>query len=96
MTSYTSDPLLRALGDARRLKMGYRDWLDAQREALATRWLATKSDLKTSKRDDSKDACKDRFGISGRGYQFRVWPAARKLAGLTKRARPGPKKQVKK
>ena len=65
-------------------------------EALATEWLAAKPDLKTMKRDDYKDECIDQFGISGRDYQFLVWPAARKLAGLTKRAKPGPKKQIKK
>ena len=48
------------------------------------------------KRDDYKGECIDRFGISGRDYQFLVWPVARKLAGLTMRAKPGPKKQIKK
>ena len=48
------------------------------------------------KRDDYKAECIDLFGISGRAYQFLVWPVARKLAGLTMRARPGPKKQIKK
>jgi hypothetical protein len=98
-SSYTSAPfdrLQRALGDVVWRPKMYRDWLDAQREALATRWLAAKPHLKSAKRDDYKDECKDRFGISGRGYQFRVWPAARKSAGLTKHARPGPKKQAKK
>ena len=42
------------------------------------------------KRDNYKGECIDLFGISGRDYQFLVWPVARKLAGL-KRARPGPK-----
>ena len=78
----------------------------AQHEALATSWGLAKPwrlngsqqsrDLKTMKRDDYKDECITKFGITGRAYQFRVWPAARKLAGLTKRARPGPKKQIKK
>ncbi len=48
------------------------------------------------KRDDYKGECIDLFGISGRDYQFLVWPVARKLAGLTMRAKPGPKKQIKK
>ena len=72
------------------------DVVDELRMAQAIRWLAAKPDLKTMKRDDYKGECIDQFGISGRGYQFRVWPAARKLRGLKKRARPGPKKQVKK
>ena len=77
----------------------------AQHEALATRlgaraawateWLAAKPDLKTITRDDYRDECMRKFGITGRTYQLRVWPAARKLAGLPKRARPGPKKQIK-
>ena len=67
----------------------------ATREAEAIRWLAGKRDLKTMKRDDYKGECIDQFGISGRCYQFRVWPAARQLAGLTKRAKPGPKKSKK-
>ena len=65
-------------------------------EAWATEWLAAKPDLKTTKRDTYKDECITKFGITGRAYQRRVWPAARKLAGLTKRARSGPKKQIKK
>ena len=35
------------------------------------------------KRDDYKAECIDLFGISGRDYQFLVWPVARNLAGLT-------------
>ena len=107
-SSYTSKPfLLRALGDAWRPKtfrnMSLGDCLAAlvvQPEALATsvalaiRWLAAKLD-QTVKRDDYKGECIDLFGISGRDYQFLVWPVARKLAGLTMRARPGPKKQIK-
>jgi hypothetical protein len=64
-------------------------------EAWATEWLAARPDLKTMKRDTYKDECITKFGITGRAYQFCVWPAARKLAGLPKRARPGPKKQIK-
>lgn len=108
-SSYTSKPfLLRALGDAWRPKtfrnMSLGDCLAAlvvQPEALATsvalaiRWLMAKPELKTMKRDNYKGECIDLFGISGRDYQFLVWPVARKLAGL-KRARPGPKKQIKK
>ena len=67
----------------------------ATNEDLAIEWLAAKPDLITVKRDDYKAECMERFGISGRAYQFRVWPAARQLRGLTKRARPGPKKQIK-
>lgn len=63
--------------------------------ALAAEWLAAKPDLNKMKRDDYKGECIGIFGISGRDYQLRVWPAARNLAGLTKRARPGPKKQAK-
>jgi hypothetical protein len=33
------------------------------------------------------------FAISHRGFQFRVWPEARKLAGLDAIARPGAKKK---
>ena len=108
-SSYTSKAfLLRALGDAWRPKtfrnMSLGDCLAAlvvqpelaTSEALATGWLAAKPDLKTMKRDDYKAECIDLFGISGRDYQFLVWPVARKLAGLTKRAKPGPKKQIKK
>ena len=65
-------------------------------EAFATEWLAAKPDLETMKRDDHKDECITKFGITGRAYQRRVWPAARKLAGLKKHARPGPKKQIRK
>ena len=65
-------------------------------EAFATEWLAAKPDLKTMKRDTYKDECITKFGITGRAYQRRVRPAARKLAGLPKHARPGPKKQIKK
>ena len=65
-------------------------------EAWAAEWLAAKPDLNKMKRDDYKGECIDRFGISGRDYQFLVWPAARKLADLPKRARPGPKKQIRK
>ena len=110
LTSYTSKPfLLRALGDAWQPKtfrsMSLGDCLAAlvvqpealaTSEALATRWLAGKPDLKTIKRDDYKGECIDLFGISGRDYQFLVWPVARKLAGLTMCAKPGPKKQIKK
>ena len=105
-SSYTSElSLLRALGDAWRPKMSRNmplgSWLVAsiaQYEVLATaiRWLAAKPDLKTMKRDDHKDECTKQFRITGRGYQHRVWPAARKLAGLTKRGKPGPKAQTKK
>ena len=65
-------------------------------EAFATEWLAAKPDLKTMKRNDYKDECITKFGITGRGYQRRVRPAARKLAGLLKHPRSGPKKQIKK
>ena len=65
-------------------------------EALAIRWLAAKPDIETMKRDDYKGECIDLFGISGRDYQFLVWPVARSLAGETMRAKPGPKKQIKK
>ncbi|WP_426528864.1 hypothetical protein [Bradyrhizobium sp. McL0615] len=64
-------------------------------EALATTSLAEMPDLTTMKRDDCKGEFISRFGISGRSYQFRVWPAARQLAGLTKRAKPGAKKSKK-
>jgi len=111
-SSYTSKPskafLLRALRDAwppktfRNMSLG--DCLAAlvvqpflaTSEALATRWLAAKPDLRTMKRDDYKGECIDLFGISGRDYQFLVWPVARSLAGETMRAKPGPKKQIKK
>jgi hypothetical protein len=67
----------------------------AQYEVLATaiRSLAAKPDLNTMKRDDYKAECIDRFGISGRTYQFCVWPVARELAGLTMHATAGPKKK---
>ena len=109
-SSYTSKAfLLRALGDAWRPKtfrnMSLGDCLAAlvvqpfslaTSEALATRWLAAKPDLRTMKRDDYKGECIDLFGISGRDYQFLVWPFTRNLAGETMRAKPGPKKQIKK
>jgi hypothetical protein len=65
-------------------------------EAEATEWLAAKPDLKTMKRDTYKDECMRIFGISGRAYRLRVRPVARKLAGLPKNPRSGPKKQIKK
>ena len=49
---------------------------DEQREALATRELAAKPDLKTVKRDDYKAECMVKFGITDRGYQLRGGPAA--------------------
>jgi len=104
--------LLRALSDAwesnRNMPLG--DWLVARvadyealepgeamaiSEALATTWLAEMPGLNTVKRDDCKGECMARFGIGWRSYQLRVWPAARQLVGL-KRAKPGPKKQIKK
>jgi hypothetical protein len=94
-SSYTSEPFRNMpLGDWLATRVAQHDPL-ATSEALATRWLAAKP-LKTMKRDDYKGECIERFGISGRAYQFLVWPVARKLAGLTMRAAPGPKKQIKK
>jgi hypothetical protein len=69
---------------------------EERRESEATEWLAAKPDLKTMKRDDHRDECTKQFRITRRGYQRRVWPEARKLAGLTKRGKPGPKAQTKK
>jgi len=63
------------------------------RITLAARFLAAKPDLKTMKRDNFKSECIAKFRITGRDYQFQVWPSARRLAGLPKSARPGPKKQ---
>ena len=76
------------------------NWLDGLtarglaelREELAIKWLAARPDLRTAKRDDHKPDCIRKFRITGRGYQ-RVWRAARKLAGLTEHASPGPKKK---
>jgi hypothetical protein len=111
-SSYTSQSFLlgrsqQILGDAWRPKMFRKmpippgDWLAAPvvaelRKDLAIRWLAAKPDLKTVKRDTYKAECMQKFQITGRCYQFRVWPAARKLVGLPEHAKPGPKKQIKK
>lgn len=46
------------------------------------------------KRTDAINACIEHgFIISGRSFQARVWPAARELAGLPRKARPGAKKK---
>jgi hypothetical protein len=63
--------------------------------ACAIMLFMAKPELKTMKLYDYKYECIDLFGISGRDYQFLVWPVARKLTGLTMSAKPGPKKQIK-
>ena len=104
-SSYTSDPFWprkmfrnMPLGDGLVARMAQHEALATMlgtSEAFATEWLAAKPDLETMKRDDHKDECITLFGISGRDYQFLVWPVARKLASLTMRAKSGPKKQSK-
>ena len=45
------------------------------------------------KRKEAITWCENQgFTISGRGFQYRVWPAAREQAGLPGKAPPGPKK----
>jgi hypothetical protein len=68
---------------------------EKRRAAEANEWLAAKLDP-TVKRDTNKAECMRIFGISGRAYQFRVWPDARELVDLPRCARPGAKKQIKK
>jgi hypothetical protein len=67
----------------------------AEREDWAIKWLASKLD-DTTKRDDHKADCMGKFGIDARPYRERVWPAARKLAGLIPKSLPGPKQRPKK
>jgi hypothetical protein len=62
-------------------------------EAAATQALAIQLKRKPdTKRDDAKVWCVGQgFALSGRGFQFRVWPDARKLAGLSQIAPSGRK-----
>jgi hypothetical protein len=45
------------------------------------------------KRAEAEDWCRRRFTISQRGFQFRVWPQARKNAGLNPTAPSGRKRK---
>ena len=64
----------------------------AKQESNATKALA--AHLKANPQltpADAKAYLSDRYQISDRGFQFRIWPAARTRAGLAPKASPGRK-----
>jgi hypothetical protein len=64
------------------------------KEQEAIVWLAAQLKADDSvKRDNFAAECCKKFRISAIVYRMRIWPAARKRAGLRSRSRPGPKKQ---
>ena len=64
-------------------------------EVQAVAWQAPRLHAE-SKVDDDKAECMKLFDISERGYEERVWPAARMTANLPEKGEPGPKKSRKK
>jgi hypothetical protein len=65
---------------------------DKDQRAIALAAARLKPD-DSVKRDDLWKALKPLPGISARYFEHHIWPAARKLAGLTERGKPGPKKK---
>jgi hypothetical protein len=65
----------------------------AEDETSAIKGLASYlTKFRGLKRDDAKKWCSEQgFKLSGRQFQLSVWPEARCLAGLPKRAKPGRK-----
>jgi hypothetical protein len=61
-------------------------------ESAATTDLAEKLKINPEwKRKDALDYCQRAFGVTERSFQYRIWPDARELAGLPRRALPGRK-----
>jgi hypothetical protein len=63
-----------------------------KRERVAIVWLKTKLEQnRSAARDEHKAECMQKFMITERGYYERVWPKARKDAGLPEKAQRGRK-----
>jgi hypothetical protein len=64
---------------------------DAETEAIDALALLLK-EKPTLRRADARAWCDEKgFKLSGRAFQYRVWPSARERAGLGRKAPPGPK-----